>query len=308
MSNIKKTSCALGFFDGLHMGHAEVIGSAVRCAAELDLKPAVFTFGNSEKNTKLPKMKTGGNILSSEQKLLMLKDMGVETVYSPDFSEIKDLSPEEFISQVLEKRLSAAAVSCGYDFHFGKGGQGDALLLKKQCDEKGIIVNIIPAVNVNGIVVSSSAVRALIRSGDIMTANKMLGYELYYTLPVLYGKRIGNTLGAPTVNQQIPAGNVVPGYGVYKSRAVVKGKSYPAVTNIGLRPTVTGNAESEGMAALPLMETHIIGYDADDLYGEVIHVFLTRFIRAEKRFGGIEELKQQIKKDIDMSLNIGDSP
>lgn len=299
-------------------------------AEELKLEPAVFTFDNSETGTRLPKVNADENIISAEQKLSMLKDMGVKTVYSPDFSEVRDLSPEMFIDEILVKKLSAAAVCCGYDFRFGKNGCGDAEVLKKLCGERRIKLTVIPAVSVDGKTVSSSVIRSLIREGGIKNANTLLGYELNYILPVLHGEQLGRKLGAPTVNQRLPAGNVYPRFGVYKSRAVVSGKSYPSVTNIGLRPTVDENS------AIPLMETHIIGYENDDfkpevstergilpavsrlrgphhlkeageiprtLYGASVRIFLLDFIRDEKKYNGVNELKEQIKKDIEISLS-----
>ena len=287
----QESAVALGFFDGLHLGHIEVIKQAMSLADRNGLKSVIFTFNNK---TMLPKFLTRENIISYDMKLELLAKIGVDYIYASDFAEARDLLPEEFIDRILVERLNAKQVTCGYDFHFGKGGKADAGDLARLCALKGIQVTVVPAVKLDGQIVSSTVIRELIREGNIETANRMLGYELTYVLEVLHGNHIGKSLGFPTINQRLPDGNVAPRNGVYKSWAQVGGHIYPAITNIGIKPTVAlkdGETERE-----PIMETHIIGFDGD-LYGLRARVTLCGFMREEKRFASLEELKAQLELD-----------
>ncbi len=284
-ANNRPSAVALGFFDGLHLGHIEVIKRAL---LKNGLRSVVFTFNDK---TSLPKFsgKKGHCIITHEQKTRIFAGLGVEKVYAPDFSDVKDYSAREFVERILRDELSAAFVVCGYDFRFGKGGEGNPETLKSLCAEYGIECSVVPAVAVDGVTVSSTVIRQLIRDGEIEKANRYLGYELSYNLPVQTGSRIGRTIGFPTINQEIPDYMVKPKNGVYKSWTIVEGKTYRSITNIGVKPTVDYKGES-------LMETHIIGFDGD-LYGQRVSVALREFIRDEVKFGSLEELKKQLEAD-----------
>ena len=281
----RPSAVALGFFDGLHLGHIEVIKRAL---LKDGLCSVVFTFNDK---TSLPKFsgKKGHCIITHEQKTAIFASLGVERVYAPDFSDVKDYSAREFVERILRDELNASVVVCGYDFRFGKGGEGDPEALKALCAEYGMECEVVPAVTVDGVTVSSTAIRDMIRAGDIETANRFLGYELSYDLPVAEGSKIGRTIGFPTINQEIPDYMVKPKNGVYKSWAIAEGKTYRGITNIGVKPTVSNAGKS-------LMETHIIGFDGD-LYGKTVRVALREFIRDEVKFGSLEELKRQIELD-----------
>lgn len=281
----KPSAVALGFFDGLHLGHIEVIK---RTLLKDGLAPVVFTFND---NTLLPKFreKKGHYIITYEQKAEIFEKIGAEYIFAPDFNDIRNYSARDFVEKILKDLLKASLVVCGYDFRFGKGGEGNPEVLKSLCAEYGIECEVVPAVTVDNQTVSSTVIREKIRNGDIETANRFLGYELCYNLPVLKGKQIGRTIGFPTINQKIPDYMVKPKNGVYKSWTIVKGKTYRSVTNIGVKPTVDYNGEA-------LMETHIIGFNGD-LYGENIKVALRGYIRAEEKFSGLGELKERISSD-----------
>ncbi len=281
----RKTAVALGFFDGLHLGHIEVINAAL---ARKDLAAVVFTFNNK---TLLPKFNTRENIITHELKLELLSKIGVDYIFAPDFADVQDYSPEEFVKKILVDRLNASYVTCGYDFHFGKNGAGDPTTLCHICREYGIEVCVVSAVRAeNGEIISSTVIRKLIKEGDVALANKYLGYELTYVLEVEHGRKLGKKLGFPTINQTIPKGTIIPKFGVYKSWTVIGGHNYPSITNIGVKPTVNGdNAE-------PNMETHIIGW-AGDLYGLRTRVVLREYVRGERKFASLDELKAQIKAD-----------
>lgn len=280
---MRKTSVALGYFDGLHLGHIEVIKSVLN----RDEASCVLTF---TQDTTLPKFSERENILTHEQKLELLNKIGVEYIYAVDFAQVRDLSPQQFVDEIIVKKLNASTAACGENFSFGKGGTATSWQLRDLCEKRGITLKIVPTVLLDGITVSSTHIRELIKSGDVARANEFLGYELTYDLPVIYGNQLGRTIDSPTINQLIPDGNIVPKFGVYKSWTIINGKTIPSITDIGIKPTVEYNGA-------PLMETHIVGFDGD-LYGQTVRVALREFIRGEMKFDGLDELKSQIQKDI----------
>lgn len=281
----RPSAVALGFFDGLHLGHIEVIKRALLKEGHCSV---VFTFNDK---TSLPKFsgKKDHCIITHEQKTEIFRNLGVERVYAPDFSDVKDFTAGEFVERILKNELDASFVVCGYDFRFGKGGEGNPEILRQLCAEYGMECEVVPAVEVDGVTVSSTVIRDLIRNGDIETANRFLGYELSYNLIVLEGSHIGRTIGFPTINQVIPDYMVKPKNGVYKSWTIVDGRTYRSITNIGVKPTV-------GYTGGSVMETNINGYEGD-LYGRTVRVALREFIREEVKFSSLEELKNQIEAD-----------
>ena len=287
-----KSAVALGFFDGLHLGHTQVIVQALLH----ELPSIVFTFSGS---SLLPKFSRREDIITHAFKLELLEKMGVKHIYAPDFADVKDMTAEQFVQEILVERLNARFVSCGYDFRFAKGGTANADTLCELCRKHGIEVCVVPAVKEDGETVSSTLIRQLIKSGDMEKANRFLGYELTYSLEVIHGKQNGRKMGFPTINQTIPEGMTVPKHGVYKSRTRVGDTDYPSVTNIGVKPTID---LEEGEVRKPLMETHIIGFDGD-LYGERITVSLLSYMRGERKFSGLQELSEQLEKDKKLAAN-----
>lgn len=286
----ERTAVALGYFDGLHLGHIGVIGAAL---VQKDLKPAVFTFNC---DTTLPKFKSPEDIISFENKCELLEKMGVEYLCAPDFAEVCTLTDADFVRELLHKRLNAGFACCGRNFRFGLGGYGTPERLAELGAEYGIAVRIVEDVCLDGEMISSSRIRELIRRGEIREANRLLGYELQFSLPVVTGNKLGRTLSFPTINQIIPATNVIPRFGVYASYVSIHGRNYRGITNIGIRPTVVSGGET-------VMETHIFNFSGE-LYGEKITVSLTEFLRPERKFTGLDELKEQIAKDIAQINNI----
>ncbi|MCL2637150.1 MAG: bifunctional riboflavin kinase/FAD synthetase [Oscillospiraceae bacterium] len=274
------TSCvALGYFDGVHLGHKEVIKTALSLT---QYESAVFTFNNREAD----------NITTDEAKKKLLTNLGVKQIFSYDFEETKNFSAEEFVSEILIKELRAGAVCCGFDFRFGKGAEAGTDELMRICERHRIVTIIVPPVELGGTAVSSSAIRKLIADGDVESANKLLGHELFYELEVVGGNKQGRTIGFPTINQNMPKDCTALRFGVYSSRVAIKSKRnlYRGITNIGVKPTAGENNNVT-------IETHIIGYDGD-LYGKSIEVNLLKFIRPEKKFNSFEELTKQIKEDL----------
>ena len=288
----EKTSVALGYFDGLHLGHLGVIRAAL---SQEGLSPAVFTFNC---DTTLPKFKNPEDIISFENKRELLSRVGVRYLYAPDFAEVYELTAEEFISEILVKRLNAGYACCGTNFRFGRNGSGTPGLLADIGEKYGMRAETVSDVCHNGVMISSTHIRELIRDGNIEEANTLLGYELWYRLPVVRGNEIGRRLlSFPTINQIIPPTNVIPRFGVYKSFVQLDGRNYRGVTNIGVKPTIENRRDGGGV----IMETHIIDFD-EDLYGQNVSVSLCSFIRPERKFPDLEELKKQIAADKDMAM------
>ena len=280
-----RTAVALGVFDGVHLGHRMVIDRAVELGSG-ELRSVVFTFRQGSVTNK-----GSQRLLSDEDKFCRLGQRGVDLICSPDLSEVRDMEACDFVREILSGRLRCRYAVCGKDFRFGRGAAGDAELLKKLGEKYGFETVVLDKLALGGETVSSTVIKKHIAGGEIVRANELLGYRFGYRLPVIHGRELGRTWDFPTVNQLLPEEIVLPRFGVYCSRVKIGGKAYTGVTNIGVKPTV-------GAEKAPLAETYIIDFGGD-LYGRVVEVGLERFIRPEKRFGSIDELRAQIARDTD---------
>lgn len=281
------TSAALGIFDGVHRGHRAVIGQAVKNAAENGYIPVVCTFKTATVNTKGESYKP---IYSDSTKCALLEREGAQYVYMPDFSQIRDMSAEDFAKNILMDKLSAKTVVCGRDFRFGKNAACGVNELAKICKELDMELIIAEDVSEKGEKISSAQIRRLIAEGNISVANRLLGHHYAVTGEVIKGNQIGRTMDFPTANQRLDGGFVLPRFGVYASYAELDGITYRGITNIGVKPTV----ESDGTV---LAETHFPFYSGD-LYGKNITVRIMGFVRPERKFGSVDELKKQIAEDL----------
>lgn len=274
---------ALGFFDGIHLGHRAVLRRTLDVAGDT-LVSAVFTFDT------LPKLKGEGLLLSREEGDRRLSRLGFAERIVADFAALCALSPEEFARDVLAGALHAEAVCCGENFRFGKNGVGDVTTLKKWGDVFGFEVHVLPLTTADGEPISSTRIRRVLATGDMRAVNRLLGHPYEITAEVIGGARLGRTLGTPTINQPLPPNAVYPPFGVYASVVEVNGAAHTAVTNIGMKPTVGGKQ--------PLAETWIFDYDGD-LYGRTMTVRPIAFLRKETAFSSVKELKEQIVADGD---------
>lgn len=291
MENTEKTAAALGFFDGLHIGHKAVIRTAAEAGQRLGISVSVLTFKGFP---DLPKF--GGRrdmcLMTFEDKKELLGVWGADNVFAYEFSDIRDMSPEGFFEDIIIGKMNAAFVCCGEDFRFGKGGRGDVALLSELCERHGTEFEIVPQkTDRSGVPISSSHIRELIRDGNVSEAFWQLGQWYSLTLPVLHGRELGRTMGFPTINQVIPDYMVHPKRGVYASLVEIPGddREYPAITDIGVKPTV----DSDGTE---IMETHILCWSGD-LYGKNVKVKLHKFIRPEQKFSALDVLKNQLISD-----------
>ena len=205
-----------------------------------------------------------------------------------DFDEIKNMTADEFVDSVLIEKLGAEMLLCGFNFRFGKGAKWSAIDLRKMLEERDVWVRILEHQDYDGSPISSSRIRDCVSAGDIEKANEMLGYNFTFESVVEHGDTRGRTIGFPTVNQYLPSGLVQPKFGVYETRVIIDGAAHKAFTNIGIRPTWRVDK--------PLCETHIFDYDGD-LYGETVRVELVRYMREERKFSSLEELKEQLIND-----------
>ena len=268
---------ALGMFDGVHLGHQAVIKSAT----ESGLKSVAITFSS------LP-FKTGGWLMTKEQKEKELKLLGVDEVFFLDFCEVCDMEPDEFLSYIT-KLYPIKKLCCGFNYRFGRRAKGDTAFLEEYCSENGIEFCVSPMVSVNDTAISSTYIRSLISNGEIVKATELLSRPFSFKAKVSKGDQRGRTIGFPTANQVYPDDLVTPKFGVYKTKVLIDGKEYIGVTNIGLRPTYRNDFVTA--------ETFIKDY-SEDCYGKKIEIFLLDFIRRERKFDSIDSLKAAIAKDL----------
>lgn len=271
------------------MGHAEVI----KKAQGQGIKTAVVTFSHS------PGKKSDGRpvpeITLPALKEKILESMSVDLCVYLDFEKVRNLEPEEFI-ELLTKRLNVKYISCGFNYHFGKGASADVRRLEEICRPRGIEVCTAEPVCVGGQPLSSTRIRSCIASGDVKCTMGLLGRPFAVYGEVVHGRRLGRILGTPTINQLLPPPQLLPRFGVYASVTHVGSSLYPSVTNIGVKPTVS-NDELAGA------ETNIMGFDGD-LYGQIIQVDLIDFVRPEMKFESIDRLKEQMRRDAEKAKEI----
>ncbi len=269
---------ALGFFDGIHLGHSALLDETIRIAREEGLTPAVLTFNAKESYKGAPLLFT------EEEKEKKLLDAGINVLFIYDFDEISSLSPEVFVRDILIGRHAIRAAVVGPNFRFGYRATGTSETLATQID-----TTVVPFAQCKGEIVSSTAIRKKIEAGDIETANQLLGRPFSLTGTVVRGKGLGHTWGFPTMNFPLPTGMVTPRFGVYVAFAKIGDERFPAVVNVGVRPSVETSAAAN-------VECHILS-QCGERYGETVTVELLYFLREEKSFPSVEALKEQIKSD-----------
>lgn len=290
--NIKKSAVALGFFDGVHLGHRAVLKLALE-KGKNGLVPSVFTF---DPDAVSDKKNCAGYIYSSEEKSRLLNECGIRNIFSVSFKEVCSFSGEDFVKKILIDKMNAGFVCCGNNFRFGNGAVCNSDDLHKFGRKYGFEVYTADDIKWEGITVSSTEIRKFLFDGDVIKACQFLGRPYTVNKEVIHGAHLGSTIGFPTVNQIFDKGQLVPKFGVYASETFIDGDWYRAMTNIGMKPTVN-------YGGMPLAETYIYGFSGD-LYGRVIQINIREFIRSEQKFRSVDELKQQIAEDIENINNI----
>ncbi len=288
IQNIKETVVALGNFDGIHVGHQELIRRAVKSARITGMKSAVFTFNNHPKNVVAGK-RVIKNIMYYDEKVEMMKKMGIDYLFSIDFDyHISHTSPEDFVTDILMDKLKMKEAYCGFNYRFGYQAKGDTDLLMKMGRRRGFSLHVIDPVKVKGQVVSSTLIRELIAEGKVDEVRLMLGRNYSIGGEVVKGNMIGRTIGFPTSNILIDEAMVTPSNGVYITLCDYNFKQYEGVTNVGIKPTIGDNKR--------VIETHIFDFNKD-IYGRMIKVEFIKKIRDEMKFPSVDELAEQIQRD-----------
>ncbi len=286
---MKNRVIALGFFDGVHSGHAALLKKAISRAKERGACPAVLTFSNH------PDVLTGKSRISlintcNERTQLIKKLFGIDDIILWDFDlKLMQLPWQDFLRRTVNE-LGAVHLVAGYDYRFGHKGEGNAERLLEFCSENNIGSDIIEKVVLDGETVSSTVIRKFIERGDMENASAFLGHPHYMSGTVHHGVQLGRTLGLPTVNLHFEPDVLIPAFGVYATRVYIDGRSYIGVTNIGVRPTVSDTP-------VPKSETHILDFSGD-LYGTQVETEFLKFLRPEQKFSCGDELRKQIEKDI----------
>ncbi len=290
-SAVSPLSVALGNFDGVHSGHRSLIEAAVKYARDRGIKSAVWTFNDS--TVPLPNKPDVKCITPTAEKLWLIASLGVDYAFLADFSDVKNYSPTEFVQGVLKETCHAVCAVCGFNFRFGAGGAGTCDTLRELMSPSDCII--VPPVCIDGNTVSSTAIRKLIEDGNMEKAAELLGHPFFINEPVVKGKQLGQTIGIPTVNQYFKDYCAVPKNGIYVCTADIDGNLFPAVANVGIRPTIENDSHRLNC------ETHIIGYSGM-LYDRNVKVSFMYRLRGEMKFDSLDALRQQIHRDIQDTL------
>lgn len=288
MSNTKRV-IALGFFDGVHIGHSALLRRASEKAAELGAVPTAFTFDRQPAaaitGTKVPLL------TASEDRIwLMQQCCGIRDVVVANFESMMRMDWQDFITEYLVRELGVVHVVAGHDFHFGYMGKGNPARLQEKCAELGVGCDIIGKIEEDGITISSTYIRTLVAQGEMERAMRFLGHPHILSDRVVHGQKLGSQLGFPTVNLRVPERVIVPAYGVYATKVHFQNQCRMAVTNVGVRPTVENN---DGRVTV---EGFILDFDGN-LYGETVRMEFYKRLRGEQKFPSLQELAQEVARN-----------
>ena len=289
---MKKKVFALGFFDGVHLGHQALLEQCCRMAAENDAEPAAITFLQHPQSLFTddpPAM-----IHTDPDRDRLLRRYGIGHIYKfPVTKEVMSTDWRDFLGELMD--CGAAGFVCGHDFRFGHRGEGSAEKLLQFCRERSLPCAVVPEQKLEGVRISSTHIRGLIAEGHMEQAARFLGHPHILSGRVVAGRKVGRTIGVPTANLELPGDVVCPRFGVYACQAVIGETKYPAVTNVGTRPTVGGHHVT--------VEPWILGFDGD-LYDREITLEFHKFLRPEQKFESLEQLRAQIQLDAQRTREI----
>ena len=288
----QKTVYALGFFDGVHVGHQALLASCRALASSLGCKAGAVTFVSHPDalvHGAAPKL-----LGTVESRCKLLRDYGMDSILQLPFDEeLKTMPWQSFLEMLVQQ--GACGFVCGEDFRFGHRGEGTAQTLAEFCKSRGLGWAVVPDRLQDGVRVSSTHIRGLIEAGQMDEAVRFLGHPHVLSGTVVQGKQLGRTIGIPTANLLLPEGVVCPRFGVYACKAVVDGSIYLAVTNVGIRPTVSG----EGVT----VEPWLLDFEGD-LYGKTLMLEFYSFLRPEMRFASLDALAEEIRKNADQTRQL----
>lgn len=295
---VRNAVVTIGTFDGVHRGHQFILNDMVRKAREMDGETVVVTFYPHPRQV----LCIGDNrlrfISTQEEKIKQMDALGIDNLIIINFTkEFSKLSSESFIKNYIVEKIKPAVLIIGYDHHFGNNRLGDFEMLKELGEKNNFNVERVPVQDVDNVVVSSTKIRNALQMGDIRNANNLLGYQFSYTGIVVHGMGLGRQMGYPTANLEVALEyRLIEKPGVYATFVDFDGKTMPAMTYIGRRPTVNDNRPAT-------IESHLIGFDGD-LYGKQLTLRFVDRVRDERKFNGLDELKRQINIDEQTIINI----
>ena len=286
-----KKIIALGFFDGVHLGHQALLGACCRLAQENSAWPEAITFTQHPQSLfseNPPKL-----INESGSRIHLMKQYGIREVLSyPVTREVMSMHWQEFLDQLVEQE--AAGFVCGRDFRFGNRGEGNAEKLQAYCRERNLVCSIVEDQMLDDVRISSTHIRSLLEAGNLEEAIRFMGHPHVLSGQVISGRKLGRTIGVPTANLPLPETVAQLPYGVYACKAVLEERQYLAVTNIGSRPTVGGHQARA--------EAWLLDFEGD-LYGKELVLCFYKFLRPEKKFDSLEKLREEIQKNAGETRN-----
>lgn len=278
-----QTAVTVGKFDGFHLGHRSLLSEVLK-EKENGLASCVISFSATVDNER-------SLIYTKEEQRKLCESMGIDVLAEYPLNEsLREMTAEQFVAEILCKKLQAKVIVAGEDFRFGKGRLGDVAFLQSLEEKYGYRTVCIPKVTEEDVRISSTVIRELLAEGKIAEANGLLGRPYAVFGEVLHGKKLGRTLGFPTMNLIPSAEKLLPVYGVYVTRINVDGQWFDGITNIGLRPTVDSDQQVS-------VETHLFSYDGD-LYGKQVEVQFIEFLRPERKFADVDALKAAMFEDV----------
>lgn len=280
---------ALGNFDGVHSGHLELIRNAVEEGRKQGIKTAAWTFEEHPQNI-ISGRKIVSRLTFDDEKNEIFASAGLDYAIYESFSRVRNFSPERFIKEVLIEQNNCRTAFCGFNFSFGKNGEGTPDILKNLMQKYGGRAVVVPPVLRMNKIVSSTAVRFFVENGLMEEAAELLGRPYSINFPVLRGNRLGRTIGLPTINQSFPSDHIKPKNGIYCCTCYIGDDIFLGVANVGSRPTVNSDTHDVNC------ETHIINYNGW-LYGKRIKLCFYKRLRDEKKFADLSELKNAVEHD-----------
>lgn len=294
ITGIEKASVvALGNFDGVHKGHQKLLQKATSLAKKKDFLAVALSFYPH------PTWVLGNNpkplVMSRQDRRHQIEKEGIDLFIEYPFTvEFANISPELFFAEILIKKLHAKAVVIGSNYFFGKNKAGNVECMRKLGEKYDVEILVVDIVKIDGQVISSTKIRSLITQGKMEDAKELLGHPYSVMGTVIHGKKLGRTIGFPTLNMEADSDRIYPPNGVYATTVKVYNDTYWGITNIGYNPTVDGKTK--------MIETHLIDYEGH-LYGEQVEISFHHFIRGEKRFDSVAELAHQITIDTELARN-----
>lgn len=288
IKNIENSIVTIGNFDGVHKGHTQLIKKTVDQAKKNNFKSIVFTFENHP--MRYFRSNSIKNLITNEDKIKLLESLGVDIIVMIPFDEyMTKISAQDFVKHILFDKLKCKKAIVGHDFKFARKKEADAHMLKKIGKIYNMEVEVIKPIKIKNVRVSSTYIRELIESGNVCNVKEFLGRNYSIEGEVIHAKKLGRTIGFPTANLSINDNIIIPKNGIYAVKVYLGNREFYGATNIGYNPTVNGESLS--------IETNILDFD-EDIYGEILKIEFLERIRDEKKFNSLDELKNQLKQDV----------